>query len=69
MVRIHHRLQEEGLQTKMILQVHDELNFNVPQAELEQVKTLIKTEMEGAFALKVPLKVDVGIGQNWLEAH
>ena len=69
MVRIHRRLQEEGLQTKMILQVHDELNFNVPQAELEQVKTLIKTEMEGAFALCVPLKVDIGVGQNWLEAH
>ena len=69
MVRIHRRLQEEGLQTKMILQVHDELNFNVPQAELEQVKALIKTEMEGAFALCVPLKVDIGVGQNWLEAH
>ena len=68
-VRIHRRLQEEGLQTKMILQVHDELNFNVPQAELEQVKTLIKTEMEGAFALCVPLKVAIGVGQNWLEAH
>ena len=69
MVRIHRRLQEEGLQTKMILQVHDELNFNVPQAELEQVKALIQTEMEGAFALCVPLKVDIGVGQNWLEAH
>jgi len=69
MVRIHKRLQDEQLQTKMILQVHDELNFNVPQSELEHVKTLIKTEMEGAFALCVPLKVDIGVGQNWLEAH
>jgi DNA polymerase-1 len=45
------------------------LNFNVPTAELEQVKAIIKTEMEGAFPLRVPLKVDIGIGQNWLEAH
>ena len=69
MVRIHKRLQEEKLQTKMILQVHDELNFNVPEAELEQVKTLIKTEMEQAITLRVPLKVDIGVGQNWFEAH
>ena len=69
MIRIHKRLQEEKLQTKMILQVHDELNFNVPEAELEQVKTLIKTEMEQAITLRVPLKVDIGVGQNWFEAH
>ncbi|HKL96787.1 MAG TPA: DNA polymerase I [Paludibacteraceae bacterium] len=69
MVRIHKRLQEEKLQTKMILQVHDELNFNVPEAELEQVKKLIKTEMEQAITLRVPLKVDIGVGQNWFEAH
>lgn len=69
MVRIDRRLEEENLKTQMILQVHDELNFNVPTAELEQVKSIIKTEMEGAFPLRVPLKVDIGIGQNWLEAH
>ncbi len=69
MVRIDRRLEEENLKTQMILQVHDELNFNVPTAELEQVKAIIKTEMEGAFPLRVPLKVDIGIGQNWLEAH
>lgn len=69
MVRIDRRLEEANLKTQMILQVHDELNFNVPTAELEQVKAIIKTEMEGAFPLRVPLKVDIGIGQNWLEAH
>lgn len=69
MVRIAKRLEEAQLQTEMILQVHDELNFNVPKAELEQVKAIIKTEMEGAFQLAIPLKVDIGVGNNWLEAH
>ncbi|MGN0186808.1 MAG: DNA polymerase I [Paludibacteraceae bacterium] len=69
MVRIAKRLADEGLKTEMILQVHDELNFNVPNNEIEQVKSIVKTEMENAFRLTVPLKVDIGIGQNWLEAH
>lgn len=69
MVRIAKRIAAEKLQTQMILQVHDELNFNVPKAELEQVKAIIKTEMEGAFQLAIPLKVDIGVGNNWLEAH
>lgn len=69
MVRIAERLEREGLKTQMILQVHDELNFNVPLDELERVQTLVRQEMEGAYPLRVPLKVDIGTGQNWLEAH
>jgi DNA polymerase-1 len=69
MVRIHRRLKEEGLQAKMVLQVHDELVFDVPQAELEQVRELVRAEMEGAVTLDVPLVVDIGVGKNWREAH
>ncbi len=69
MVRIDQRLEREGLKTQMILQVHDELNFNVPLDELERVQTLVREEMEGAYQLRVPLKVDIGTGHNWLEAH
>ena len=69
MVRIAKRLTDEGLKTQMILQVHDELNFNVPNNEVERVKEIVQTEMEHAVQLRVPLKVDIGIGQNWLEAH
>jgi len=69
MVRIDERLEREGLKTQMILQVHDELNFNVPLDELERVQTLVREEMEGAYQLQVPLKVDIGTGHNWLEAH
>lgn len=69
MTRIDKRLEEEGLKTQMILQVHDELNFNVPEEEIERVKNIVQTEMENATQLHVPLKVDIGIGRNWLEAH
>ncbi len=69
MVKIADRLKREGLKAEMLLQVHDELNFNVPLDEVERVKTLVKEEMEGAMALSVPLRVDIGVGQNWLEAH
>ena len=69
MVRIADRLKREGLKTEMILQVHDELNFNVPLGEVEQVRQLVREEMEGALELSVPLRVDIGVGQNWLEAH
>ena len=69
MVKIADRLKREGLKAEMLLQVHDELNFNVPLDEVERVKTLVKEEMEGAFSLSVPLRVDIGVGQNWLEAH
>jgi DNA polymerase-1 len=69
MVRIHERLGREGLQAKMVLQVHDELVFDVPQAELETVRELVRAEMEGAVELDVPLVVDIGVGRNWREAH
>lgn len=69
MIRIDERLRHEALQTKMILQVHDELNFSVPPTELEHVKQLVVKEMERAFAMSVPLIADCGSGINWLEAH
>lgn len=69
MIHIQDRLEKENLRTKMMLQVHDELVFEVKGEELEQIKTLVKTEMENALKLNVPVKVDVGIGKNWLEAH
>jgi DNA polymerase-1 len=69
MVRIHHRLAQQGLLARMVLQVHDELVFDVPETELETVKALVREEMEGAASLRVPLLVDIGVGQNWREAH
>ena len=69
MDRIYKRLESEDLKTKMILQVHDELNFNVPENELLHVKQLIVEEMESAYKLSIPLKADSGYGNNWLEAH
>ncbi len=69
MVNIHRRLQEDGLQTRMLLQVHDELVFEVPKGELDRVKDLIRAEMEGAVPLALPLKVELGTGANWAEAH
>ena len=69
MIRIDKRLAGEGLRTSMILQVHDELVFEVPEQEMDQIKILVREEMEGAMSLKVPLKVDIGGGKNWREAH
>ena len=69
MVAIDRRLREEKLQTRMILQVHDELNFSVPRTELEQVRHLVVEEMERAFQMRVPLVAECGEGTNWLEAH
>lgn len=69
MVAIDRRLHEEKLQTRMILQVHDELNFSVPPTELEQVRHLVVEEMERAFQMRVPLVAECGEGTNWLEAH
>lgn len=69
MVRIHRRFLAEGVQAKMILQVHDELNFSVPPAEKEQVERIVIEEMENAYRMYVPLKADCGWGANWLEAH
>src|SRR5690606_29272507 len=64
MINIHKRLQAEQLQTKMLLQMHDELVFDVPKTEVEIVKQIIKQEMENAFKLAVPLEVEVGISDN-----
>jgi DNA polymerase-1 len=69
MIRIFDKLQQEKLQSKMILQVHDELNFNVLLGELEMVRKIVTEEMENACALSVPLKADLGAGENWLVAH
>ncbi|MEM9649871.1 MAG: DNA polymerase I, partial [Bacteroidota bacterium] len=69
MINIHKKLSEKGYKTKMLLQVHDELVFDAYKPELEEVKALIKSEMENAYQLAVPLDVEVGIGDNWLEAH
>lgn len=69
MVKIHQRLKEENFQTKMLLQVHDELVFEAPKSEVEQVSALIKDTMEHAIAFNVPLVVECGVGKNWLEAH
>ena len=69
MIRIHERFKKEGIKSKMILQVHDELNFSVYPEEKEKVERIVLEEMQGAFALAVPLVADSGFGQNWLEAH
>ena len=69
MIRIHHRLKTEQWKSKMLLQVHDELVFDVHLSEIETIKPLIKHEMEQAFVMQVPLEVDMGMGDNWLEAH
>ena len=69
MINIHKKLAEGNFKTKMLLQVHDELVFDVPKNELEDIKTLVKTEMESAYTLNVPLDVEVGVGNDWLEAH
>ena len=69
MIKIHNELEKRKLKSMMIMQVHDELVFEVPEAELDEMKELVKTNMESALELAVPVKVDVGVGQNWLEAH
>ena len=69
MVRIFQRFEDEGLRSKMILQVHDELNFNVYRNEAERVKQIVLEEMERVMPLRVPLIADCGEGKNWLEAH
>ena len=69
MINIHEKLEKGGYKTKMLLQVHDELVFDVFKPELYEMKTLIKTEMENAHALAVPLDVELGMGENWLQAH
>ncbi len=69
MVRLFRRLHKEGLRTRMLLQVHDELVFEVPEDEREGVKPLIREEMEGVMPLDVPMRVDMETGNNWSEAH
>ncbi|MCR5050827.1 MAG: DNA polymerase I [Paludibacteraceae bacterium] len=69
MVNIHRRLNEEKLKAQMIMQVHDELNFNVPQAEVERVREIVVGEMQNAVQLSIPLIADCGVGENWLIAH
>jgi DNA polymerase-1 len=69
MVRIHKKFQEEKLKSAMILQVHDELNFDVVEEELDLVRQIVTSEMEQASKLLVPLTVETGSGANWLEAH
>jgi len=69
MIKIDEQLTEQNLKTKMLLQVHDELVFEAPEEELDTVKALIKKEMESAYETTVPLLVEVGVGDNWLEAH
>jgi DNA polymerase-1 len=69
MVAIDRRLTKEKLHTRMLLQVHDELLFEVPEKEVEKVKKLVRELMEGVITLRVPLQVDLGTGGNWAEAH
>ena len=69
MIRIYHRFREEQLRSKMILQVHDELNFSVYPEEEEKVQQIVIEEMEHAYSMQVPLEADYGWGKNWLEAH
>ena len=69
MIRIHQKIKTENWQSKMLLQVHDELVFDVLKSEKEDFEKMVKTEMENAFDIGLPLLVDIGFGDNWLEAH
>ena len=69
MINIHRRFEKENFKSKMLLQVHDELVFDAHKDELETIRPIIKYEMENAFKMSVPLDVEMGIGENWLEAH
>ncbi len=69
MINIHKKMTEAKYKSKMLLQVHDELVFDVYKPELDELQKLIKTEMENAYKMKVPLDVEIGLGDDWLEAH
>jgi DNA polymerase-1 len=69
MLRVDDALRREGLASRLVLQVHDELVLEVPSAEVDAVRELVTREMGGAATLKVPLVVDTGVGRNWDEAH
>jgi DNA polymerase-1 len=68
MVRVERRLREEGLASKLVLQIHDELDFEVPAGEIEPLSALVKETMEGVVKLKVPLIAEVSYGSNWAKA-
>jgi DNA polymerase-1 len=67
MIKIHDQLK--GYKSRMILQVHDELLFEIHESEKDEMSTMIRKEMEGAWKLRVPLRVEIGMGRNWAEAH
>ena len=67
MLKVYSRMKEEKVKSKLLLQVHDELIFEVPTDEVDLMKKLVRDEMEGACSLKVPLKVDMGVGDNWYD--
>jgi len=69
MVNISKRCKTMGSRAKMILQIHDELVFEVPEGEVDRIKKIVKEEMEGVIEFSVPIKVDIGVGRNWSEAH
>ena len=69
MINIHDQIKKQNLNVKMILQVHDELVFEVLKDDVEYVSEFVRQEMEKAIELSVPIKVDIGTGKNWLEAH
>ena len=69
MINLHQKLEEGNYKTKMLLQVHDELVFDCHKEEIDEMRILIKNEMENAYKMSVPLEVEVGVGKNWLEAH
>ncbi|HRV08916.1 MAG TPA: DNA polymerase, partial [Acidobacteriota bacterium] len=68
MVAIHRRIREQGLRSRLILQVHDELVFEAAESELDGLSDMVRKEMEGVASLIVPLKVDVGVGRSWFDA-
>ena len=69
MIALDRRLREEGLRSKMVLTIHDELLFDAVSEEVDTLQKVVTEEMEAAMALNVPLKVELGLGPNWLEAH
>jgi DNA polymerase-1 len=69
MINIHNKLEAGNYKSKMLLQVHDELVFDAYRTELEELKAMVKSEMENAYKLAVPLEVELGVGKDWLEAH
>ena len=69
MIDIHREIESRKLHSRMLLQVHDELVFDVKKTEKETLMRIVKEKMEQAISLDVPLEIDIGVGKNWLEAH